>query len=102
MKTLLLEFLTCLFDTYPEEKKAAIQAYLDKPTPEAWEEIYSLIINGKGKPATVWQAVLAVDPTYQQRAETFADAGLKRWHRIPTPTVLIKALQQAVFKPGNN
>jgi hypothetical protein len=90
-----LEFATNLFGNIKPDIKKKLQKVMDKPNQKNWEEAYSIILNASGKPATLWQAVLEVDPTFQNRRMENA-----KWERIPTQETIIKAIQLAVFKGG--
>lgn len=99
--TLSLEFATSMLGSLAEDSKKKILAYLKKPTEKKWDKIYCLIINGRGLPSTVWQAVLEVDPFFQRSARMKEDC-TTRWHDIPSKETVIKAIQLAVFKMNSN
>jgi len=101
MTLIALEFATSMLGAMKPEYKKKIQKYLDYPTEKNWENIYSIIINGTGRPSTVWQAVIAVDPLFPSR--TCMDGNLRtRWRTIPSVVTLKKAITLAVFKIGEN
>lgn len=99
--TLSLEFATSLLGSLAADSKKKIISYLKEPTAHKWNKIYCLIINGRGLPSTVWQAVLEVDPTFQRSAKV--DVSQKcRWESIPDKQTVIRAIQLAVFKLNEN
>jgi len=73
--------------------KARIQAFVDNPTTETWDECHTLILNGKTF-LTLWQAVIAVDPSFPKtgRCEDVKGLMLKDWKAIPTVETLRKAI----------
>lgn len=99
MSTIAIQFATCMFGAISDESKKLILKYLEKPTQARWDKIYSLIIDGRGKMRTVWQAVVEIDPSFPQRIP--AD-GRNRWPEIPSRETLIKALNSTVFKLNEN
>lgn len=95
-QVLALEFATNLFGNIKPEIKARLQAVIDNPCQETWEDAYSIILNGSGKMRTLWQAVLIVNPRFQNRR---ADGAL--WDKIPTQEVIVEAIKLAVFSDKN-
>lgn len=67
--------------------KKAILSYLNDPTEDQWDAIYSKIINGHG---TVWQAWIEVDRNAPKSKPS--DRG---WPSIPDPDTLRAALRKA-------
>lgn len=68
-----------------------LQAVVNNPTQETWSNAHSIIINPHGRVSTLWQAVMAVDPT-------FPNAGPRRgelWERIPSQDLLVRAIRYA-------
>lgn len=77
--------------------KEALYNFYDFPSNETWNDIYGMVI-GKGKvPTTMWQAVLAVDPTFPSSIPVDAWEGddSVRWARIPDRELFVKALNFA-------
>ena len=76
--------------------KSALYNYIEFPSQDNWNEIYSLCI-ATGKITTVWQAVLDVDPTFQNRLTAGAhEEDNVRWDRIPEPEVVLLALRKVI------
>lgn len=51
------------------DRRQAILAFLDDPTPDAWRAIRSTIVNPRSmRLATLWQNVVALDPRYRTPA----------------------------------
>jgi len=99
MKAPAIEFTTNMFGFLPAYIKSALYNYLEFPTHDHWEEIYSCHI-ANGKVSTVWQAVLAVDPTFPQTIPMDSQGNV-RWPRIPSPALLQKAIANVVFNNLN-
>lgn len=78
----------------PDIKKR-IYKYLNEPTFENWEDISSIIIRKKSF-STIWNAMIAYDPTFPRSGRITNEKGevIKEWKRIPTPFEVMKAIQQ--------
>jgi hypothetical protein len=90
--TLALEFANNMNGKLSPEIKAQLQALIDQPNQIRWNGTYSLIINHRGKVSTLWQAVLAVNPSF-----TRSKCCEEEWQQIPTQETIIKAINYAVF-----
>lgn len=101
MKTVSIEFAFNMFGSLDWPLKSALYNYLEFPTEEHWNEIYSTIISPRGKMTTIWQAVLEIDPTFPKRASHDEHDNVQ-WEKIPSPIVVRKAIQNAVFKLNLN
>ena len=97
-KILALEFGTNMFGKLKPEVKARLQAVIDNPCQETWDEAHSIIINGSGKMKTLWQAVLLVDPTFQRSAGYNMDTHTSKWKTIPSQQTIIEAINDAILK----
>jgi hypothetical protein len=98
----LLDKATGVFGTLDAGSKARIINYLHEPTEDGWWGIYCTIINGKAplnRPRTVWEAVVAVDPSFQRSAPPARDIA---WRRIPDAVTLARALRHALDKTGTD
>lgn len=87
-----------MFGRLPPEDLTRLRAVLYHPTEETWDNAYSIILNphvvlGLG----LWQAVIAVDPSFPQVGPGTDSMGRKvgRWRRIPSKALLRAALQYA-------
>src|SRR5258706_10423001 len=97
MKTLSIEFTSNMFGFLPELLKSALYEYLEFAAQDNWNEIYSCVISNIGKTQTLWQAVLAVDPSFASSVSG-DELDNVRWSRIPSPVLVAKAINNVVFK----
>ena len=76
----------------PEYQKK-IKQYLDNPTFDNWDEIQGIIIDTHFN--SIWNAVIAYDPTFPRRGRTEDTEGniIKEWERIPTPLQVLQAIK---------
>jgi len=100
MKAVAIEFTTNMFGTLPDYIKSSLYNYLEFPTQDHWSEIHSTVISNTGKMQTVWQAVVAVDIRYGASPITDCNDNVL-WPNLPTPEVLIKAINNVVFSNLN-
>ena len=73
-----------------------IKRFLADPTAENWDDIHGIIISpGKGEVITIWNAVLALDPTFPRtgRATDLKGNVVKEWERVPTPLEVLRAIR---------
>jgi len=92
-----IEFAKNYVGLLPSHIKSALYNYVEFPTQDNWNDIYSTVIS-TGKTSTVWQAVLAYDPSFPDRIPVTAiDPDNVRWPRIPSPEVFAKAIAIAIF-----
>lgn len=70
---------------------------VEAPSVEAWEDAHAVILNRRTW-RTLWQAVLAVDPTFPTtgRATDAHGAVVADWPRIPEPELVLDAIAHAV------
>lgn len=66
----LLDSATNDFGRLSEDVRARVARYLEAPSAEGWDDINGIIIShtaglGHNRPATIWQAVIAVDPSFR-------------------------------------
>lgn len=92
-KVLSLEFASNMFGKLKPEIKKRLQAVIDNPCQETWDDAYSIILNGSGRMQTLWTAVLAVKPNFCQGKPCDAP-----WEEIPTSEEIIQAIKNAVYK----
>lgn len=75
--------------------------YLDNPTAKNWDDIHSITINWgakHGAPETIWQAVVAIDPSFTRisiphRGNPPAE---KRWSKWPDALLVARAIRAAL------
>jgi len=84
-----------MFGKLDAECRGRLEAVLENPTEETWDNAYSLIIGGDGF-TTLWQAWVKVDSTAPRTgpAEDFAGKRLHGWSRIPDQLTLYRALKE--------
>lgn len=94
MKTTALNFATNLFGKkLSPDIKQRLEAVIENPNQETWEDAHSIIVNGAGRTSTLWQAVLLVDPQYIRSKPLDAP-----WPSIPTSETIVKGIRAAVFQ----
>jgi len=93
MSKLALEFGTNMFGKLKPDIKARLEAVIDNPCQETWEDAHSIILNADGKMTTLWQAVIKVD--WDMPAGKPHDS---EWPHIPSRETIIEAINLAVFK----
>lgn len=75
--------------------RARLAAFFDAPSPETWDAVCSVIVNGRSlRCGTVWQAVTAVDPTFPRSARGKTPA--ERWPVVPDALTVARAVKLAV------
>lgn len=92
MKT--LDNCTNMFGKISPAIQKRIKNYIKNPSTETWEDIFCIIINGE-KLTTIWQAVLAEDPSFPRtgRSKDLKGNTIKDWPRIPDTFLLLKAIK---------
>jgi hypothetical protein len=92
-KVIALEFGSNMFGKLKPEIKQRLQAVIDNPCQETWEDAYTIILNAEGKMTTLWQAVIKIDWNMPQRK------GLDEpWPYIPSSETIKEAINLAIFK----
>lgn len=87
----LLDKAANVYGPLSPENRQAVMDYIDAPTEEGWERIYSLIISpGSMRRATIWQWVVVVDPSFVVKRTKY-----ERWQRIPDPMTVARAIKAA-------
>ncbi len=79
------------------ESEEDIKDYLRNPTPDNWDGVSGIIVCSGGK--TIWQSVIAVDPTFPRsgrRYEHQTGKVIKEWERIPDPVLVIRAIKNTI------
>lgn len=93
-----LDLARNMFGKLRPEYRTRLRAVLYHPTEETWDEAYSIILNPYvGMGLTLWQAVIAVDPSFPRVGprEDVRGRRVERWRRIPSQALLLAALQYA-------
>lgn len=77
--------------------RARLQAVVDDPSPQNWDNAYSIVVNPTIRTATLWHMVCEIDPE-MAKACAFRPGpagGATRWRKVPDQNTLIQALQFA-------
>lgn len=85
-----------MFGPLGEEPRARLEAVLENPTEETWDEAAHLIV-GKDGFTTLWQAWVKVDPDAPRSGCRYdAETGKKvsGWPAIPDQLTLYRALRE--------
>lgn len=91
-----LDLASNMFGRLPPESRARLQALYDNPTEETWDNAYTLILE-RHTHTSLWQAVIAVDPTFPQVGPSSDNRGnrITTWRRIPDRDLIRRALTYA-------
>ncbi len=81
----LLDKATNIFGPLDSDIKTRITTFLDAPTEENWNNVFSILIRPT---RTVWQAVIAADPTFPREKRN-------HWTRVPDAMLVARAIRQA-------
>ena len=93
--------LSNLFGPLGPDIRARLQQVLDDPATH-WDDAHSIILRADQPLArTLWQAVLAVDPTFPKTGPTSDRAGrrITDWARKPSQILIARALKYAAELP---
>jgi hypothetical protein len=79
-----------------EDTRARLAAVLADPSQETWEDAHGIVIAPHpGFGLTLWQAVLAVDPSFPRTGPSYTTGRWVGWDRIPTTALLEQAINYA-------
>ncbi len=87
-----LQFGSNMLGKLSPEIQERLQAVVDNPCEETWDDTHCIILSGKGRMKTLWNAVLEVDPTYL-RSKPCDDP----WGEIPTKETIVKAINHVLL-----
>lgn len=80
---------------YPVQRNRLVGAVL-QPSERRWEDVHGIILRDRpGFGLTLWQAVLAVDPTFPDRGPHYNQRGWPRW---PDQDLYLRAIRYAVTR----
>ena len=84
-----------MFGSLDAECRGRLEAVLDNPTEETWDEAYSLIV-GKDGFTTLWQAWVKVDPAAPRSGprDDMKGKRISGWPSIPDQLTLYRALRE--------
>ena len=82
-----------MFGPLNAECRARLEAVLKDPTPDTWDDAYSLIVGADGF-TTLWQAWIKVDPFAPRTGPSYDQHGTRKtgWSEIPDQFTLYRAL----------
>jgi hypothetical protein len=83
----------------PKDVRGKLAAYFNNPAPKAadWEAIHSyVVVSTNEETITVWKAVRAIDPTFQDKVTSVVKEPVLRWHRVPDGFTVARAVKAAV------
>jgi hypothetical protein len=89
----LLSRCSTLFDKRPDVADR-LTAVIRNPTEQTWDDSYNIILNCKNRTCSLWQAVIAVDPTFPKTGPVNNQKGerLEGWKRIPDSLLIVNAI----------
>jgi hypothetical protein len=91
-----LDLAQNMFGSLKPEIKNRIRKLYTNPTATTWEDAHCIIV-GHDRFMTLWQAIIAVDPTFPRMGRATDQEGkvIDEWKRIPDQTLIRKALYYA-------
>jgi len=92
-----LDLASSMLGPLTEDSRARLLAVVENPTRDNWEDAHRIILRGDGPMLTLWQAVIAVDPTFPRRGTLTDQHGkvIEDWHTIPDRETLRQAIAYA-------
>lgn len=78
------------FGALSDEVRARLRAVLTRPTQASWDAAHCIILTWAPRHYTLWQAVIAVDPTFPRSKPCDAP-----WPRIPDSFTIARAIKLA-------
>ncbi len=87
-----LEFAANMFGKLKPEIKEKLQAVIDNPCQDTWDDAYSIIINSTGRMKTLWNAIHTVRPDF-----CISKPLNSQWKEIPTSEEIVQAIKNVVF-----
>jgi hypothetical protein len=90
----LFDSLENMFGKLDPSIRKRLQAVIDNPTEKTWDNAYSIIVNWSSRNHTLWQSVIAIDPTFPLTGPRENQHGkrIEGWARIPDRDLILKAL----------
>lgn len=89
-----LNFVKNMLGTAKPDVQKRLQAVIDNPCSETWEDAYSIILCPKGRMTTLWNAVLEIDPEMPRRNRLD-----EPWPYVPTSETIKQAIKNTVLQP---
>jgi hypothetical protein len=91
-----LNLASNMFGSLSGTVRARLVALLNSPNTETWDDAYTIILDQPSW-TTLWQAVIAVDPSFPRTGPVENDKGnrISGWARIPDRETVIQAINYA-------
>lgn len=92
-----------IFGPLSPEIRRRLELVIIYPSDDTWDDTHGILLQPN---TTLWQAVLAVDPTFPTRGPRYGEredgswGRLEPWSKVPTRETLIKALYYATNPEG--
>lgn len=93
MKT--LENAECLYGNLNKENQGRIKRFIENPTYDTWDDIFSIIVNKQF--TTIWSAIIELKPSFPLEERVYDEQNnlLAEWREIPTPLEVLQAIKNA-------
>lgn len=100
----MLDEMNNLFGPLAPEIRRRLRIAVEAPTEKSWDDAYSIVLRdgkGFGLGLTLWQAVIAVDPTFPRQGPATDIEGnvVAGWPRVPDQFTIVRALKYASELP---
>jgi hypothetical protein len=81
-----------MYGTFPTKAAKRIQAFMDDPSVERWNDISSIIIDGSN---SLWQCLMNIDPSFPRsgRKTDFKGHVVAEWEKVPTPFEVLRSIR---------
>jgi hypothetical protein len=85
-----------------EKIRVRIRSYLAAPTEDGWSDIAGVIITPSLRCGSLWQWVMAVDPTFPNTGPSYDHLFKQKsgWSRIPDAVLLARSIKAALSSLG--
>lgn len=87
--------ITDCLGRFPIKSAERIQAYLNEPTVERWDDISGIIVKGW---KTVWQLMIETDSSFPRTGRSTDITGkiISDWAKIPAPLEVLRAIKKEI------
>lgn len=92
MSKIALEFGTNIFGKLKPEIKERLEAVIDNPCQDTWDDAYSIILTLDNGMTTLWNAVIKIDANMQRSKPSES-----KWSYIPSKEIITKAINLAIL-----
>lgn len=86
-----------IFGRLSHDVQARLQAVIDNPCIETWEDAHGIIVQTMPRMLTLWQAWVAIDldaPRVGRQVDLEGNV-IREWQRIPSSFTILRALKFA-------